>query len=61
VINLQLVDARARFEASLGATEKANLKLSSRRLSVATVGGVLSRKVDCPTGRARAPSWWGVC
>lgn len=35
VINFRLVDARVRFEVSLAAAEKANLKLSSRLLGVA--------------------------
>lgn len=35
VINFRIVDERVRFEVSLGAAEKANLKLSSRLLSVA--------------------------
>lgn len=35
VINFRLVDDRVRFEVSLPAAEKANLKLSSRLLSVA--------------------------
>lgn len=35
VINFRLVDERVRFEVSLPAAEKANLKLSSRLLSVA--------------------------
>jgi hypothetical protein len=35
VINFRLVDAHVRFEVSLAAAEKANLKLSSRLLSVA--------------------------
>lgn len=42
VINFRLVDARVRFEVSLAAAEKANLKLSSRLLSVA----YLVRKPD---------------
>jgi hypothetical protein len=35
VINFRLVDERVRFEVSLAAADKANLKLSSRLLSVA--------------------------
>lgn len=35
VINFRIVDERVRFEVSLAAAEKANLKLSSRLLSVA--------------------------
>jgi hypothetical protein len=35
VINFRLVDDRIRFEVSLDAAEKSNLKLSSRLLSVA--------------------------
>lgn len=35
VINFRIVDDRVRFEVSLGAAEKARLKLSSRLLSVA--------------------------
>jgi hypothetical protein len=35
VINFRIVDQRIRFEVSLAAAEKANLKLSSRLLSVA--------------------------
>jgi hypothetical protein len=35
VINFRLVDARVRFEVSLAAAERADLKLSSRLLSVA--------------------------
>lgn len=35
VINFRIVDERVRFEVSLSAAEKANLKLSSRLLSVA--------------------------
>ena len=35
VINFRIVDERVRFEVSLGAAEKARLKLSSRLLSVA--------------------------
>ena len=35
VINFRIVDQRVRFEVSLGAAEKARLKLSSRLLSVA--------------------------
>jgi hypothetical protein len=42
VINFRLVDARARFEVALAAAAKADLKLSSRRLSVA----YYVRKVD---------------
>ncbi|MGZ8288209.1 MAG: YfiR family protein [Telluria sp.] len=35
IINFRIVDERVRFEVSLSAAEKANLKLSSRLLSVA--------------------------
>jgi hypothetical protein len=42
VLNFRLVDGRVRFEVSLEAAERANLKLSSRLLSVA----YLVRKAD---------------